>query len=133
MSSHETLDEQLVSAIRTTLGDGLRSVVRFDRDDWRACYIRDDVGRSVGGSSALQAWFVENERLGFESAAAYREFADADDVEPAFGEYELTVRVFEAGLVGRVIVGDRGVIFTTDPMALRNVEDAGVAARNVLT
>jgi hypothetical protein len=132
MSSQESLDEQLVSAIRTTIGDGLRSVVRFDREDWGTCYIREDVARSVGGRDALQGWFVENERLGSESAAAYREYADADDVEPAFGAYELTVRVFEDGLVGRVIVGNRGVLFTTDRMALRNVEDAGVAARNVL-
>ena len=132
MSSHASLDEQLVSAIRTALGDGLRSVVRFDRDDWTVCYLRSDVERSVGGRNALQAWFVENERLGFESAAAYGEYADSKSVEPAFGEYELTVRVFEDGLVGRVIVGDRGVLFTTDRMALRNVEDAGVAARNVL-
>lgn len=132
MSSHATVDEQLVSAIRAALGDGLRSVVRFDRDDWAVCYLRADVDRSVGGRDALQAWFVENERLGFDSAAAYAEYAHRDDVEPAFGEYGLTVRVFEDGLVGRVIVGDRGVLFTTDRMALRNVEDAGVAARGVL-
>jgi hypothetical protein len=125
--------EQLVSVVRTAIGDQLRSVVTFDHDDWNIEYLREDVEKSVGGRRALQAWFVENERLGFESATAYAEYADREDIEPAFGEYEFTVRVFADGLVGRVIVGDRGVLFTTDSMNLSNLEEAAVAVRKLLS
>lgn len=121
-----------MSAVRTGIGDQLRSVVRFDRDDWDVLYVRSDVERAVGGRDALQAWFVENERLGFDSAAAYARYADRDDVEPSFGEYAFTARVFDDGLVGRVIVGERGVLFTTDRTALANLEEAALAVRALL-
>jgi hypothetical protein len=132
MDAHTEHGERLVSLARAAVGDQLRSLVRFDRDDWEVLYLREDVDRSVGGRGALQEWFVENERLGFDSATAYARYADRDDVEPSFGEYAFTVRVFDDGLVGRVIVDDGGVLFTTDRMNLSNLEEAAVAIRSSL-
>ncbi|WP_435333723.1 DUF7522 family protein [Haloarchaeobius sp. TZWWS8] len=125
-------EEQLVAACRTGFGDVLRSVVLFTRDDWTPLYTRADLQRGDGSMQPLQAAIVDNERLGFDSQETYSSLAAKDEIAAAFGTYYLTIRAFEHGYLGRVIVGDTGVIVTTDEMDIDAFEDVAVSLRKLL-
>lgn len=115
----EQLQTELVSAARTTVGDELRSVTYFTEETVDQLYLRDDLDRT-----ADLIGFAENERLGFRSKMAYR--------KTQLGDYLATIRMFEHGYLTRVIVGDRGVWVTTDPMQIDRFEELAKTLATVL-
>ncbi|MCO8266670.1 hypothetical protein NKF06_08740 [Haloferax sp. AB510] len=123
--------DALVSTCRTTLGDSLRSVVYFTRDDFDVLYVRRDLydGDEIAARAA-KFELVESERIGFGPQETYN--VGGGDTGPDFGEYEFTLRVFSDGFVGRVVSGDRGVIVTTDELELSEFEEMEVALRRML-
>lgn len=121
----------LVSASRTALGDTLRCVVYFSPDDHEELYLRSDL-RGTETAREAKTDLVANERLGFDSGETYRDLAERPGLEPALGEYLFTLRAFTEGYLARVIVGDRGVLVTTDAMDIDAFEEFAVAARGVL-
>ncbi|MBC9987273.1 MULTISPECIES: DUF7522 family protein [Haloferax] len=123
--------DALVSTCRTTLGDSLRSVVHFTRDDFDVLYVRRDLhDGDEAAARAASAGLVESERTGFGPRETYN--AGATGATSDFGEYEFTLRVFSDGFVGRVVGGDRGVIVTTDELELSEFEEMEVALRRML-
>jgi hypothetical protein len=114
-----TLEEQLISACRTAVGDELRSVTHFTEDDVEQLYLRSDLDRT-----ADLVGFAELERAGFRAEELYR--------GTQLGEYRATVRMFEHGYLTRVIVGDAGVWVTTDGMSMDRFEELASAVRAVL-
>ncbi|WP_435359419.1 DUF7522 family protein [Haloarchaeobius sp. DFWS5] len=125
-------EEQIVAACRTGFGDVLRSVVSFTPTDWEVLYTRADLEEDPASLEARKARMVENERLGFDSQGTYRSLAKRDDIAAAFGTYYLTIRAFEHGYLGRVIVGDTGVFVTTDEMNIDAFEDVAKTLRSIL-
>ncbi|KTG27799.1 DUF7522 family protein [Haloferax profundi] len=131
----QTFTDAIVSTVRTTLGDSLRSVVYFTRDDFETLYIRQDL---YGGDEAkirsAKGALVENERAAFGPQETYGTAGtDSEGTEgPEFGEYEFTLRVFSDGFVGRAVVGDHGVIVTTDELEFSEFEEMEVAICQIL-
>jgi hypothetical protein len=117
LSDHERTE--LLSTARTVVGDELRSVTYFDEDDVEQLYLREGLE-----ADADIVGFAETERLGFRSQMDYR--------NTELGDYEFTIRVFEHGYLTRVIVGDRGVFVTTDPMARDRFEELAAAMKTEL-
>ena len=113
------LGEELVSAARTAVGDELRSVTLFTDDDVEQVYLRGDLE-----ADADLVGFAETERLGFRSRTDYR--------DSELGPYRFTIRVFDEGYLTRVIVDDRGVFVTTDPMARDRFDELATALRETL-
>ncbi|WP_439027370.1 DUF7522 family protein [Haloarchaeobius sp. DT45] len=132
MKTPTTLEEELVSACRTGLGDSLRSVIVFTPDDWDVVYIRKDLREAEEDLREVKAEIVENERMGFTSQETYGTLAARDDVGSSLGQYRLTIRVFDRGYLSRVIVGGRGVIATTDEMDIDAFEDVATTVRKLL-
>lgn len=122
MNSDQLSDErqqEILSAVRTTVGDELRSITYFTEETINQLYLRDDLERT-----ADLVGFAENERLGFQSQQVYH--------GSELGEYQFTIRVFEAGYLTRVIVGDHGVWVTTDAMRIDRFEELGSALNAIL-
>lgn len=115
----EKFREELVSTVRTTVGDELRSVTYFTEATVEQVYLRGDLE-----SNADLVGFADTERLGFRSQTDYG--------NTELGPYRFTVRVFEHGYLTRVIVGDHGVFVTTDPLARDRFEDLAAALRGTL-
>lgn len=129
----EEFAEQLVSTCRTAVGDAVRSVIYFTADEFDLLYLRTDLyGGDRERARAAKKKLVENERLGFTTQETYNETADAPGVEPDIGEYEFTIRVFSEGFISRVLVGDRGILLTTDGIDIDAFEDMAVALRRLL-
>ena len=126
------LSESLVSACRTAVGDDLRSLVYFTPDTFEVLYTRSDLYADDERERAVRAVFVENERSGFDVEPLYTELSAEGGAEPALGEYEFTIRVFEDGFVTRVIVGDHGVLTTTDGLDVDAFKEVSVTVRKLL-
>ena len=128
----EEFADSLVSTCRAALGDLLRSVVYFTPEEYELLYLRSDLyGGDEERARAVKAEFVENERMGFTSDETYGKLAD-EDAEPGVGDYQFTVRGFSRGFVNRVIVGDRGVLLTTDDLDIGEFEELAVTIRKML-
>ena len=114
MSAH------LVTTCRGTIGDSLRSVTYFTRDDYERLYLRDDLEWDADLST-----FVGHE---------WREFKLTQDsyVESELGSYRYTIRVFENGFLVRVASERDGVLVTTDGLTLKDFEELATAVRSVL-
>jgi hypothetical protein len=125
MSLHEgeLIDEarasELVSACRTTVGDRVRSITYFTRDDFAQLYLRSDLD-----SDADLAGFVEHETIGFDANTAYR--------GSELGDYGYTIRVFENGFLVRLTTDDEGVFLTTDGLTLRDFDEVAAAVGELL-
>jgi len=123
MDTPELLDEarasELVSACRTTVGDNVRSVTYFTRDDFEQLYLRSDLE-----SDADLAGFVDHESVGFDAHRAYR--------DSELGEYQYTIRVFDHGFLVRIIDGDEGVFLTTDGLTLNDFDEVAAAVGALL-
>jgi hypothetical protein len=124
MSDHRdligpSLEEQLVSACRTTVGDSLRSITYFTPDAYEQVYLRSDLE-----ADADLAASVEHETTGFRTQTAY--------TDSELGEYQYTLRVFENGFVTRVIDGEHGVFVTTDGITVLRSEEVTEAIRATL-
>lgn len=115
----EDVENELVSAVRTTVGDELRSLTHFTEEAVEQIYLRGDLE-----SDADLVGFADIERLGFRSQAGY------GDTE--LGEYQFTIRVFDFGYLTRVIEGDHGVFVTTDPMSRDRFEELAATVREIL-
>ncbi len=113
------LDEELLSACRTLVGDELRSVTYFTAADHRLIYLREDLehDESIGP-------IARNERMGFASQGTYE--------DPELGDYRATIRVFSNGYLTRVIVGDHGAFITTDEMKLERFRELADAVAEIL-
>ncbi|WP_456071282.1 DUF7522 family protein [Haladaptatus caseinilyticus] len=49
------------------------------------------------------------------------------------GEYGFTVRAFSDGFVSRVIVGEHGVLLTSEQLHIADFEEVAVSLRKMLT
>ncbi len=126
---------RLVSAVRTSLGDTLRSVVVFTPSAFDVLYVRTDLYDSEEDARAAKERLVELERVGFAESPARTAIARRATDSGAgseVGAYEFTVRFHERGFVVRVIHGDVGVLLTADSMDVNAFEDAVSAVRGVL-
>lgn len=115
----ESLEDELVSAARTAVGDELRSLTYFTREEYEQIYLRSDLERDADLSA-----FAANERLGFTSQQTY---GDSE-----LGEYLFTIRVFDSGYLTRVIVGEHGAFVTTDELHMDLFTEIASAIRGVL-
>ncbi|MFC4989918.1 MULTISPECIES: DUF7522 family protein [Saliphagus] len=115
-----TLEEELIGACRTTVGDELRSITRFTEEEVDQLYLRDDLERS-----ADLVGFAEHERYGFQSQSLYE--------GTQLGDYRATIRMFEHGYLTRVVVEGVGVWVTTDTLSVERFEELASALGSVLT
>ncbi|WP_255148645.1 DUF7522 family protein [Halorarius halobius] len=124
-----SLSDSLVSACRTAVGDSLRTVIWFTPDAFEVLYVRSDIGDAASVARRKEQ-FVESERAGF-GESYRRDTIDAGE-EPGLGDYEVTVRVFSDGFLSRVIVGEQGVLLTTDGLDVDVMEELSVTLRRLL-
>jgi len=115
----ERTETKLVRTTRATVGDVVRSVTYFTPDDVEQLYLRDDLE-----ADADVAGFADTERRGFRSQTDY---ADSE-----LGDYQFTIRVFDAGYLTRIIEDDHGVFVTTDQITRDRFEDLATALQEEL-
>jgi hypothetical protein len=127
----EKLNDGIVSGVRTSLGDELRSIVYFTPSAFDILYRRQDLYDSVEEARAAKSRLVEFERTGFAEGPVRTAIARRDGGSE-IGPYEFTVRFHEDGFVVRVIHGDVGVLFTTDSMDVNGFEDAATTVTGLL-
>ncbi|WP_254536928.1 DUF7522 family protein [Halomarina litorea] len=132
IGDNTTLSDSVVGTARTGLGDALRAVVAFTPEDCTPLYLRSDLRDEERDVRPDIERFVAIERGVFAERDGYGDLATTSGAEPAIGEYEATIRLFSEGFVGRVVVGDRGVLLTTDEMDIDAFEEVSVALRKVL-
>jgi hypothetical protein len=125
------LADGVVSAARTSLGDTLRSVLYFTPSEFDVLYVRQDLYRSTAAVREAKAPLVEIEEVGF-AEAPIRTAISRTEAASSIGNYEFTVRFHDDGFVLRVIVGDVGVLLTTDDMDVNAFEDAVGAITGLL-
>jgi hypothetical protein len=114
------LTDRIVRTARSAVGDSLRSVTYFTRDDFEQIYLREDLDQDADLTT-----FVGHEWRGFKTTQdAY--------VGSELGAYEYTIRVFENGYLIRVTTDSRGVFVTTDGLKMADFDELAAAIRNVL-
>jgi hypothetical protein len=114
------LTDRIVRTARSAVGDSLRSVTYFTRDDFEQIYLREDLDQDADLTT-----FVGHEWRGFKTTQdAY--------VGSELGEYQYTIRAFENGYLIRVTTDRRGVFVTTDGLRMRDFEELATAIRDVL-
>lgn len=112
--------DQVVTAARTAVGDSLRSVTYFSRDDFEQLYLRGDLERDADLGT-----FVGHEWREWETTQSA--YAGSE-----LGAHEYTIRVFENGFLVRVAVDRGGVFVTTDGLTLKDFDELASALREVL-
>jgi len=112
--------DQVVTAARTAVGDSLRSVTYFSRDDYEQLYLRGDLERDADLGT-----FVGHEWREWETTQSAYGGSE-------LGAHEYTIRVFENGFLVRVAVDRGGVFVTTDGLTLKDFEECAGALREVL-
>ncbi|AGN02878.1 hypothetical protein L593_14720 [Salinarchaeum sp. Harcht-Bsk1] len=127
----EEMSESIVSAVRTSLGDTLRSVVYFTPSNFDVLYTRQGLYESTHTVREAKSQLVEFERTGFAEGPVRTMLAQREDGTD-IGAYEFTVRFHEDGFVVRILRGDAGVLFTTDSMDVNAFEDAASALTGLL-
>jgi hypothetical protein len=124
--------DEIATTCRTGIGDTLRSVIYFTPKEFDHIYLRSDLyGGDADRARELETVFVSNERLGFSTNETYRRLEELR-AEPDLGEYQLTIRAFSDGFVSRVIVGDHGVLLTSDNYHIADFEEVAVSLRKLL-
>lgn len=113
--------ETLVRLCRTSLGDHLRSVTYFTRDDYEQVYLRDDLEQDADLTT-----FIGNEWYGFQVTEG--SYADSE-----LGRYRYTIRVFENGYLVRYTTAHDGVFLTSDGLTTRRFDEVTAALRDILT
>jgi hypothetical protein len=127
-------EEEIVSVCRTAVGDSLRSVIHFTRDDSNLLYLRTDLyGNDRRRALEVKASLVESERVGFLPQERYEPHAAGAGSDPVRGDYEFTIRVFTDGFVCRIIVGDHGLVLTAEDLDIDRVEEVAVALRGLVS
>ncbi|MFC4436610.1 MULTISPECIES: DUF7522 family protein [Natrialbaceae] len=112
--------DRVVTTARTAVGDSLRSVTYFTRDDYEQLYLRDDLERDADLST-----FIGHEWRGFKVAQSAYEGSE-------LGEYRYTIRVFENGFLIRITSEREGVFVTTDGLTIKDFEETATAISSVL-
>ncbi len=123
MASQLLADEaadNIVRTSRTSLGDSLRSVTYFTRDDYEQLYLRDDLSRDADLTS-----FIGIEWRGFKTAQAAYEGTE-------LGDYQYTIRVFDNGYLMRVTDNREGVFVTTDSLTMGDFNNVAQSVQKVL-
>ncbi|ELY91212.1 DUF7522 family protein [Natrinema altunense] len=110
----ETAD-RIVTTCRTAIGDSLRSVTYFTRDDYEQVYLREDLERDADLST-----FIGHEWRGFKTTQTAYEGSE-------LGAYDYTIRVFENGFLIRVTNDSEGVFVTTDGLTVKDFEEVATA------
>ena len=112
--------ERIVRLCRTTVGDSLRSVTYFTRDDYDQLYLRSDLERDADLST-----FV-----GYE----WRDFKTTRDAyhDSELGEYVYTIRAFDNGYLLRVTTQHDGVFVTADDIGDSGFEEVAAALTETL-
>jgi len=123
--------DNIVSAVRTSLGDSLRSIVYFTPSAFDVLYTRRDLYETAERTAEAKSQLVDFERTGFAEIPVRTALA-GDASGSDIGPYEFTVRVHTDGFVVRVIQGDAGVIVTTDDMDVTAFEEAATAIGRLL-
>ena len=114
------LIDRIVRTCRSAVGDSLRSVTYFTRDEFEQIYLREDLDQDADLTT-----FVGHEWRGFKTTQdAY--------VGSELGEYRYTIRTFENGYLVRVTTDRRGVFVTTDGLQMRDFDELETALRGVL-
>ncbi|WP_293027315.1 hypothetical protein [Natronococcus sp.] len=113
--------DQIETTCRTAIGDSLRSVTYFTRDDYEQLYLRGDLERDADLST-----FIGHEWRGFKTAqTAYQ--------QSELGDYNYTIRVFDNGFLIRVTNDREGVFVTTDGLTIKDFEEVATAVEAVLS
>lgn len=112
--------QQVVTTCRTVVGDSLRSISYFTRDDYEQLYLRDDLEQDADLST-----FIGHEWHGF--ATTQDAYGGSE-----LGQYQYTIRVFENGFLIRVTSDRDGVLVTTDGLTLKDFEELATAVESVL-
>ncbi len=115
----ETVD-QIVATCRTAVGDSIRSITYFTRDDYDQLYLRGDLERDADLST-----FIGHEWRGFKTTQAAYEGSE-------LGDYRYTIRVFDNGFLIRVTSDREGVFVTTDGLMMKDFEELATALRSFL-
>jgi hypothetical protein len=116
----DDVTDLIVRTCRSAVGDSLRSVTYFTRDDFDQIYLREDLDRDADLTT-----FVGHEWRGFKTTQdAY--------VGSELGEYRYTIRTFENGYLIRITTGSRGVFVTTDGLQMRDFDELATAIEDVL-
>ena len=112
--------DRLVSLCRTAVGDSLRSVTYFTRDDYDQLYLREDLDRDADLST-----FV-----GYE----WRDFKTTRDAyhDSELGDYLFTLRSFDNGYLLRVTTQHDGVFVTADDIGDSGLGEVGAALMEIL-
>lgn len=113
--------EQIVATCRTAIGDSLRSVTYFTRDDFEQLYLREDLERDADLST-----FIGHEWRGFKTTQTAYEGSE-------LGSYDYTIRVFENGFLIRVTNDSEGVFATTDGLTVKDFEEVATALDSFLS
>lgn len=112
-------EDQIVRACRTAMGDQLRSVTYLGPDEVEHLYTRKDLDQAEDSLT-----FLESEREGLKSQQAYG-WSD-------LGEFQYTIRAFENGFLGRVVVGDHSIYITTDSVTIGDFNEVSETIRTLL-
>ncbi|EMA32131.1 hypothetical protein C445_12491 [Halobiforma lacisalsi AJ5] len=112
--------DRIVTTCRTAIGDSLRSVTYFTRDDYEQVYLREDLERDADLST-----FIGHEWRGFKTAQTAYESSE-------LGEYNYTIRVFDNGFLIRVTTESEGVFATTDGLTVKDFEEVATALNSFL-
>ncbi|SER71981.1 DUF7522 family protein [Natrinema salaciae] len=113
--------EQIVATCRTAIGDSLRSVTYFTRDDFEQVYLREDLERDADLST-----FIGHEWRGFKTTQTAYEGSE-------LGAYDYTIRVFDNGFLIRVTNDSEGVFVTTDGLTVKDFEEVATALDSFLS
>lgn len=112
--------DRIVTTCRTAIGDSLRSVTYFTRDDYEQVYLRQDLERDADLST-----FIGHEWRGFKTARTAYENSE-------LGNYNYTIRVFDNGFLIRVTGDSEGVFVTTDGLTVKDFEEVATALNSFL-
>lgn len=112
--------DHLVRTARTAVGDSLRSVTYFTRDDFQQIYLRDDLEQDADLST-----FIGTEWRGFRITKDAYEGSE-------LGNYNYTIRVFDHGFLVRVTSEREGVFVTTDGLSMQDFESLASAISEFL-
>ncbi|WP_265110145.1 DUF7522 family protein [Halosolutus halophilus] len=103
--------DRFVTTCLDSVGEELRSVTCFTRDDFEQVYLREGLERNADLDT-----FIGNEWCGFKVTQAANEGSE-------LGAYRYTIRVFENGNRLRVTSEREGVFVTTDDLTLEEFAD----------
>ena len=112
--------ERVVTLCRTAVGDSLRSVTYFTRDDYDQLYLRSDLAKDAD--------------LGTFVGYEWRDFKTTRDAyhNSELGDYAYTIRAFDNGYLLRVTTEHDGVFVTADDIGDSGFEEVAAALMETL-